>query len=143
MDKIVIRHKGLNIFYIFVGTLFLIASCCLIVNAITEKDASDLFRAILYFIPGLFFVTLNFGTLHTCIEKRDDLLIIRWYSVMRKIKLPVAEIKEITGNDHQIIIIKHEGKPLKLSTAALEFEEHRSVVKFLREALETEKHQIT
>jgi len=133
MNKIVIPHKGLDIFYIVMGTFFLIGCCSLILDAIIEKDYSELVRAVLYFIPGLFFVTRNFGTLHTWIEKRDDLLIIRWYSLMRKIYLPIADVKEITGNDHQIIIVKHEGKPVKLSTSALEFDEHRGVVKFLRE----------
>lgn len=133
MEKLVLDSRGSRTLLRSVGVFWLLVAIFNAIYTIIDYSLTTLFSSIIDTILGVGFITLLFGTVHDKIEKVGNTLHIRWHSRLREKIIPIADISDITGNDYMIYIEMYEGKPLKLDATALEFDEHRAVVKFLRD----------
>jgi len=56
----------------------------------------------LFFILGIGYITMFFGTLINRITQQDNILIIRWYSKILKKRVSMDDIIENNGNNNFI-----------------------------------------
>lgn len=133
MEKLILYSRGTKTLLRSVGVFWLILAIFNAVFTIIDFKLWTLFGSIIDLVLGVGFITLLFGTVRDKIEKVGDTIHIRWHTRLREKIIQITDISEITGNDYMIYIEMHNGKPIKLDATALEFDEHRAVVKFLRD----------
>ena len=134
MKQLVLQNKNQELVYRMIGILFLLAAVCYAL-ATDWQSVSGFLIPILFLISSAGYVTNFYGTLTSRITEENGLIVLRWYSKIRRKRIPAADIKEVTGDDNYISIILRNGKPVRLPIRRLEPDEIRSVYKFLNEII--------
>ncbi len=132
MKQLVLRNTLYEKIYRSLGVVCLVM---VIVVALTG-DSSDWpfwLHTISLLVLALFFITLNFGTLVSRLTVDRGVLIIRWYTKVWRIVVPIHEIEHITADEVSVRIKLQSGRIIRLPTGMLEFGERRAVRKFLKE----------
>lgn len=106
INQLVLRNKNQELIYRGIGVFWFIGAITSSFSS-DRKSCPDFFIHILFSISGIVYVTNYLGTLINRLTMQDNILIIRWYSKIRKKRVSIDEIFEITGiNDFIRIILK-------------------------------------
>jgi len=133
MKQLVLRNKGQEYVYIFLGTLVGISA---VTQLFLNSPRSWLFwiNAVLVIMLLVLFITLGFGTNVNSITHDDNTLSIRWYNRLRVMRIGVSEIAEITSDKKCISIKLKNERVIRIPVNFLEVKEKRDVRDFLKEA---------
>ena|SRR5674476_406227 len=132
MKQIVLRNKGQEYVYIFLGTLVGISA---VTQLFLNSPRSWLFwiNAVLVIMLLVLFITLGFGTNVNSITHDDNTLSIRWYNRLRVRRIGVSEIAEITSDKKCINIKLKNDRVIRIPVHYFEVKEQRDVRDFLKE----------
>ncbi len=132
MKQLVLRNSLYEKIYRSLGVVCLVM---VIVVAMTGDTSEWPFwlHTVSLLILALLFITLNFGTLVNRLTVDRGLLIIRWYTKVVRITIPIHEIERITADEISVRIVLLSGRNVRLPTGMLEMGERRAVRKFLKE----------
>ena len=132
MKQLVLRKATYEKIYRAIGIVFLVG---LIVIIVTGDPGSWAFwiQAVSFLLLGFIFLSLNFGTLVNRLTADKGVLTIRWYTKTVRAIISIDEIEDIHMDGNYIRIMLKSGKIIRLPTRMLEFDEKRTVRKFLKE----------
>lgn len=132
MKQLVLRNTLYERIYRSLGIVCLVM---IIVVALTGdiNEWSFWLQTVTLLLLALGFISLNFGTLVNRLTADHGQLTIRWYTKPFRIIIPIHEIDEIRADENFIRIVLKTGRIIRLPTGMLEFEEKRTVRKFLKE----------
>ena len=132
MKQLVLRNKTYETIYRALGLLFLVMVIIFIATA-DSRTWNFWLNIILLLVLATGFLSLNFGTLINRLTADNGVLTIRWYTKTVRAIISIDEIEDIHTDENYIRIMLKSGKIVRLPTRMLEFDEKRTVRKFLKE----------
>jgi hypothetical protein len=132
MKQLVLRNKTYETIYRALGLLWLVMLIIFIATA-DSRTWNFWLNVILLLVLAAGFLSLNFGTLVNRLTADKGVLTIRWYTKTVRAIISIDEIEDIHMDGNYIRIMLKSGKVVRLPTRMLEFDEKRTVRKFLKE----------
>lgn len=132
MKQLVLRNKTYETIYRALGLLWLVMLIIFIATA-DSRTWNFWLNVILLLVLAAGFLSLNFGTLVNRLTADNGVLTIRWYTKTVRAIISIDEIEDIHMDGNYIRIMLKSGKVVRLPTRMLEFDEKRTVRKFLKE----------
>jgi hypothetical protein len=132
MKQLVLRNKTYETIYRALGLLWLVMLIIFIATA-DNRTWNFWLNVILLLVLAAGFLSLNFGTLVNRLTADKGVLTIRWYTKTVRAIISIDEIEDIHMDGNYIRIMLKSGKVVRLPTRMLEFDEKRTVRKFLKE----------
>jgi hypothetical protein len=132
MKQLVLRNKTYETIYRALGLRWLVMLIIFIATA-DSRTWNFWLNVILLLVLAAGFLSLNFGTLVNKLTADNGVLTIRWYTKTVRAIISIDEIEDIHTDQNYIRIKLKSGKIVRLPTRMLEFDEKRTVRKFLKE----------
>ena len=132
MKQLVLRNKTYETIYRALGLMWLVMLIIFIATA-DNRTWNFWLNVILLLVLAAGFLSLNFGTLVNRLTADKGVLTIRWYTKTVRAIISIDEIEDIHMDGNYIRIMLKSGKIIRLPTRMLEFDEKRTVRKFLKE----------
>jgi len=132
MKQLVLRNKTYETIYRALGLLWLVMLIIFIATA-DSRTWNFWLNVILLLVLAAGFLSLNFGTLVNRLTADKGVLTIRWYTKTVRAIISIDEVEDIHMDGNYIRIMLKSGKVVRLPTRMLEFDEKRTVRKFLKE----------
>jgi len=132
MKQLVLRNKTYETIYRALGLMWLVMLIIFIATA-DNRTWNFWLNVILLLVLAAGFLSLNFGTLVNRLTADKGVLTIRWYTKTVRAIISIDEIEDIHMDGNYIRIMLKSGKVVRLPTRMLEFDEKRTVRKFLKE----------
>jgi uncharacterized membrane protein len=132
MNQLVLRDKGQEYVFRFLGGLLLLAVG---LQLFIHPPRAFIFwlMAVVFVIVAILFFTMLFGALISRLTSDAGVLTIRWNTKIFKKHVRIDQIAEITEDKRFIRIIQKDGKTIRLPVRLMEPDKRRAVRKFLKE----------
>lgn len=132
MKQLVLRDKGQEFVYKFLGTLVGIS---IVLQLFLNSPRSWLFwiNAVLVILLLVLFITHGFGTIINSLTYDDNTLSIRWYNRLRVMRINVSEITEIDSDNKCINIKLKNDRIIRIPVNYLKVRDQLDVRNFLKE----------
>ena len=132
MNQLVLRDKGQEYVFRFLGGLLLLAvGLQLFIHP--PREFIFWLMAVVFVLAAILFFTMLFGALISRLTSDTGVLTVRWNTKIFKKHIRIDQIAEITEDKNFIRIIQKDGKTIRLPVRLMEPDKRRAVRKFLKE----------